>query len=175
MSVASVSKTITTTAGYLVSLIRKYTPLSAKSETLEDIYNYLPISDLVTTSGQPSEAQFALIKESGFEHVINLAPANAENSLKDEDGTLADLGLSYTHYPVNFVKPSERKFGLFVEKMQELDGQKVWVHCAANMRVSAFMYRYRTQVLKLDMVEARQDLEKIWEPLGVWKTFISRS
>ncbi|WP_231871650.1 hypothetical protein, partial [Oleiphilus sp. HI0079] len=57
--------TLKTTSGYLLSLIRKYSPLSAqaKSKSLEDIYNYLPISDRLSTSGQPSEAQFALIKE----------------------------------------------------------------------------------------------------------------
>ena len=173
MSTSSLMNTITTTVGYLAPLVRKYTPLAANSQKLDDIYNYLPITERISTSGQPSEAQFELIKQVGFTHVINLAPANAENSLKDEAKTLADLGLLYTHIPVNFVKPSERKFTLFVDTMAQTKGQKVWVHCAANMRVSAFMFRYRTQILGEPENVAREQLDQIWEPLGVWKRFIS--
>ncbi|KZZ44859.1 hypothetical protein A3758_02625 [Oleiphilus sp. HI0118] len=167
--------TLKTTSGYLLSLIRKYSPLAAqaKSKSLEDIYNYLPISDRLSTSGQPSEAQFALIKEAGFDSVINLAPHDAENSLADEANTLSELGLRYTHIPVNFVRPSERKFEAFVKCMSESEGEKVWLHCAANMRASAFLFRYRTQVLGEDLEGAGADLQKIWTPLGVWKTFIN--
>lgn len=165
--------TIKTTAGYLVSLARKYSPLTAQAEKLEDIYNFLPISDKLYTSGQPSEAQFALIKQAGFDHVINLAPHDAENSLVDEAETLRNLAIDYTHIPVNFVKPSQRKFEAFVQRMKDLDGERVWLHCAANMRASAFLFRYRTQVLGEDVASANLDLQKIWQPMGVWRNFIS--
>ena len=59
--------------------------------------------------------------------------------------------------------------------MAELGEQKVFVHCAANMRVSAFIYRYRTQVLGMDDETARVDLEKLWDPMGPWKDFIRRT
>ena len=49
---------------------------------------------------------------------------------------------------------------------------QLWVHCAANMRLSAFMYRYRVCVLGVDKRVARSDLNKIWEPFGVWKKFV---
>lgn len=167
--------TIKTTSGYLLSLLRKYSPLSANVGTLEDIYNYLPISKALSSSGQPSEEQFALIKRAGFDYVINLAPHDAENSLKDEAETLSKLCIDYTHIPVSFVRPSERKFDMFVNRMNELQGEKVWLHCAANMRASAFLYRYRTQVLGEDAKVANEDLQKIWQPLGVWREFISAS
>jgi protein tyrosine phosphatase (PTP) superfamily phosphohydrolase (DUF442 family) len=165
--------TLKTSRGYLVSLLRKYSPLSAQAETLEDIYNYLPLSETLSTSGQPSEEQFVLIKNAGFKHVINLAPHDAENSIRDEGATLSALGIDYTHIPVNFVKPSEKKFKAFVARMNELEGQKVWLHCAANMRASAFVFRYRTQVLGLNVEKANDDLQRIWQPVGVWRKFIS--
>lgn len=165
--------TIKTTTGYLLSLVRKYSPLSAQAATLEDIYNYLPISDKLSTSGQPSEEQFELIKQAGFDFVINLAPHDAENSLVNEAETLKKLGMEYTHFPVNFVRPSERKFEAFVARLKELEGEKVWLHCAANMRASAFLFRYRTQVLNEDFLTANEDLQKIWQPPGVWRKFIN--
>jgi len=53
--------------------------------------------------------------------------------------------------------------------------EKTWVHCAANMRVSAFMYKYRCEILNENAVKAKVDLEKIWEPFGAWKNFISKT
>jgi hypothetical protein len=51
----------------------------------------------------------------------------------------------------------------------------VHVHCIANYRVSAFIYRWRRDVLGMDKVKARAEMEAIWHPEGVWATFISRS
>jgi hypothetical protein len=51
----------------------------------------------------------------------------------------------------------------------------VHVHCIANYRVSAFIYRWRRDVLGMDKVKARAQMQAIWHPEGVWATFISRS
>ncbi len=170
--IAMNKNTVKTTIGYVATLVRKYTPFKTESNSLADIYNYLAIDEMLATSGQPTEKQLSLIKDAGYVRVINLAPASAENALGNEADLLESLGLDYVHIPVNFKKPSERKFKLFVDAMQQTNKEKTWVHCAANMRVSAFVYRYRKEVLLESTVGARKDLERIWEPFGVWKTFI---
>ncbi|WP_144416014.1 protein tyrosine phosphatase family protein [Calothrix sp. 336/3] len=136
--------TVKTTFGFLATLLRKVGILRWDSQFLEHIYNYVPISEMVSTSGQPSEADLRLIKNAGFRTIVNLAPHNAENSLPDEQQSVDNLGLGYIHIPVDFKNPTDADFEKFVEVMQGLDGSKVWVHCAANMRVSAFIYRYVT-------------------------------
>ena len=139
---------------------------------VEDVYNYLPLEGLFATSGQPSEPEFELIKNAGYEHVINLAPASVlENAVVDESSILRGLGIEYTHIPVDFKAPSERDFSRFVEVVEKTAVEKLWVHCAANMRVSAFAYRYRCECLDQDEQRARADLNKIWEPVGVWRSF----
>lgn len=165
--------TIKTTLGFLKTLIERYAPVEFGSASLDDIFNYLPINDRISTSGQPTEKQFELVKSHGFENVINLAPGGGENSLKDEAGTLSNLGINYVHIPVDFARPGDDDFEKFKNEMQRLSEEKVWVHCAANMRVSAFIYRYRCTVLEEQPDEAKKALSKIWEPLGVWKRFIS--
>ena len=47
--------------------------VNVMGEKLEDIFNYLQISDLIATSGQPTESQIAAIKEAGYQVLINLA------------------------------------------------------------------------------------------------------
>ena len=59
-----VLNTAKTMVGYFGSLVRKYSPLGKRFVQLEDIYNYLAISDKVSTSGQPTEDEFKLFIES---------------------------------------------------------------------------------------------------------------
>ena len=167
--------TLISIAGYLKTLVGKYTPINVGAPSIDGIYNYRRYSDELSTSGQPTEEQLQLIQDAGFKTVINLAPHNAENALKDEAGVLADLGLNYVHIPIAFNDPSEEKFQQFVVSLQLALEEKVWVHCAANMRVSAFLYRYRRDILKLPDAEARQIMDSIWQPFGVWKRFVEKN
>lgn len=164
--------TLKTTGGFLVSLLGKYTPLKFEKAQLEGIYNYVEISEKLHTSGQPTEKQYPLLKAAGFNTVINLAPHKAENALTDEASLAKELGIQYIHIPVDFKNPTDADFERFTAVMQKHDKEKLWVHCAANMRVSAFLFRYRCSVLGEDRDTARQDMDKIWEPFGVWKQFV---
>lgn len=165
--------TLRTTLGFLATLVTRYTPLDLSKASLEGIFNHLRISDALTTSGQPTEEQFRRVKDAGFHRVINLAPHGGENALPDEPGVLAALDIEYIHIPVDFRAPSEDDFDRFCEAMEAARGAPVWVHCAANMRVSAFVYRYRRDVLRENSEAAARDMEKIWEPFGVWKAFVA--
>jgi uncharacterized protein (TIGR01244 family) len=165
-------RTIKTAIGYLATLLRRMGVISFDSRSIEGIFNYVQISKDLSTSGQPSESDLHKIKDAGFRAIINLAPHNAENSLKDEAATVAALGLAYIHIPVDFRKPKAEDFVEFVTAMSAYHRQRVWVHCAANMRVSAFIYKYRREVLRENDDVALHDLHRIWEPNEKWKAFI---
>lgn len=160
--------TLKTCFGYLKTKLG----LSSKSHSIPAIYNYLPITETLATSGQPTAEQFSLIKEADYRVVINLAPSHADNAIENEAGVVDQLEMQYIHIPVDFKQPTEQDFEQFCKAMQQNSKQKVWVHCAANMRVSAFIYKYRRDVLDEDEMKARQDLHKIWQPYGVWKVFL---
>ncbi|MDH3632438.1 MAG: protein tyrosine phosphatase family protein [Gammaproteobacteria bacterium] len=167
--------TIKTGLGYLVTLLRKIGVIELGSQSVERIFNYVPISDEVSTSGQPSEAELKLIRDAGYSTIVNLAPHNTENSLDDEYGYVTNLGVNYIHIPVDFKNPTNDDFVRFAQTMDDLKGTKVWVHCAANMRVSAFIYKYRRDILGEQKKVAIKDLKKIWEPYGVWRSFLRKS
>lgn len=154
--------TLKTILGFITSVLEKHTSLKFSGNRIEDTYNYLKINDQLATSGQPTEAQFRLIHAAGYKTVINLAPESVlENSLIAEAALLEELSIRYIHIPVDFSKPTEQDFIDFVSSMQATSAQKVWVHCAANMRVSAFVYRYRRDVMGEDETSAKQALQKI--------------
>lgn len=137
-----------------------------------DIANWQRIDARVTTSGQPSEAQLARISGLGVTHVINLALHSHPKALPDEAASVTRLGMAYIHIPVDFDRPTEADFDRFCAAMAALGDAPVHVHCIVNARVSAFLYRYRRDVLGVDEAEARAAMESIWRPGGVWAAFI---
>jgi protein tyrosine phosphatase (PTP) superfamily phosphohydrolase (DUF442 family) len=152
------------------------------SERIEDIYNFLQITDSseptlrerIATAGQPTVSQYPAIATAGYQTVINLALAESTNALPDEGEIAAKLGLEYIHIPVAWEAPTLEDFQEFANVMQANLSRKVFVHCAANMRVSAFMYLYRQIYDRVDPETARLDLEKIWVPNRIWQTLIDR-
>jgi hypothetical protein len=56
--------------------------------------------------------------------------------------------------------------------MDASQDKNVFVHRAANMRVSVFAYLYRTLHQKVSHEEAERDLHQIWVPNERWNSFI---
>ena len=121
---------------------------------LSGIYNYRAVDESLCTSGQPTAAQVATIAAAGFATIINLAlHDDPRYSLPDEPGVVKSLGLAYVHIPVQFAAPTEADLLAFFAAMDAQSGERLWVHCAANMRVSAFPGLYR--VIKLGRLSLR--------------------
>jgi hypothetical protein len=57
--------------------------------------------------------------------------------------------------------------------MEQRAGQRIWVHCAANMRVSAFLGLYRVLRQDLPVAQAFALMHEIWQPDPVWSKFIA--
>ena len=134
--------------------------------------NWRRIDARVTTSGQPSEAELATLADLGVAHVVNLGLHSHERALPDEAATVASLGMTYTHIPVDFAAPTDADVARFCAALAVTEGANVRVHCIVNARVSAFFYRYRRDVLGVDEAEARAAMETIWNPGGVWAAFL---
>jgi uncharacterized protein (TIGR01244 family) len=140
----------------------------------KSIYNWRRLDDRITTSGQPTEMQLADVCALGIRHVINLGLHTHEKALPDEAASVRRLGMTYIHIPVDFKNPTEEDFAKFCTVMERLAGEPVHVHCIANYRVSAFLYRYRTEVLGMNRDAARDDMESVWKPDSVWAVFVDR-
>lgn len=134
-----------------------------------DLYNWRRLDNRVTTSGQPTEEQLAELSQLGIRHVINLGLHTHEKALADEAASLARLGF---HIPVDYDRPTEEDFTKFCDAMAKLSAKLVHVHCIANLRVTAFLYRWQREVLGHDDMQARALMDTVWQPGGVWASFI---
>ncbi|MGB3692580.1 MAG: protein tyrosine phosphatase family protein [Spirulinaceae cyanobacterium] len=146
----------------------------AKQE-ISNIDNFLQISDSVATSGQPTPEQIQAIGEAKYQVVVNLALATSTNALTNEQEIVEAMGMEYGHIPVIWENPTLEDLRRFFEIMSSRSHENVLVHCAANMRVSAFMYLYRLIEQDINEVDAKKDLDKIWQPNRVWQDFIEEA
>ena len=143
------------------------------SNDIKDVYNYYNIDNTWDTSGQLTEDELVLLSKKKYSTVINLAPVSSiEKKIINEEKILKSLNINYLHIPVDFKNPTESDFKKFVKHIKLNHKQKIWIHCAANMRVSAFMYKYRKEVLKMDHDKIIKDLHVFWRPNKTWKTFL---
>ena len=137
-----------------------------------DIFMWRRLDDRTTTSGQPSEQQLAALAALGVTHVVNLGLHSHEKALPDEAASVVALGMTYVHLPVAFDDPTSDDFDRFTATMQELEGRTIHVHCIANLRVSAFLYRHARNVAGQSEADARATMESVWRPGGVWAAFV---
>ncbi|GAB6145215.1 protein tyrosine phosphatase family protein [Desulfocicer niacini] len=143
-------------------------------DKIKDIFNFLSIDSSLSTSGQPTESQISALANQGYDTIINLALHNdARYSLPDETGLVASLGMTYIHIPVQFDDPTENDLESFFKAMESNKNKKVHAHCAANMRVTAFLGLYYLIKQKKSKEKAFEAMNSVWEPDEVWSSFIS--
>ena len=145
---------------------------AAVQDALQQIYNYRKLSDRLATAGQPGEAQFGSIARAGFDVVINLGLLDTEYALPDEAALVNALGLVYEHVQVSWECPQSADLERFFGLMARYAGKKVFVHCAANMRVSVFVALHRILEQGWRRQQAMSDVLAIWEPDHTWQAFI---
>ena len=136
---------------------------------MNKILNYVKINELISTSGQPKIEELELIANEGFEVVINLAMPTTSNALENEDKIVSSLNMSYIYIPVDFENPKISDLKLFLNVLQALGANKVWIHCAKNYRVSAFMYVYHKYILHTPFEQIDLSIFDMWQPSLVWQ------
>jgi protein tyrosine phosphatase (PTP) superfamily phosphohydrolase (DUF442 family) len=149
--------------------------MEVPSMAIEAIRNYVTLSGELATGGQPSEAQLRELAQAGVACIINLGLLDPRYCLPDEAGLVRSLGVEYYHIPVDFQAPTLEDLTAFLTVMRAVAGQRVFVHCAANYRVSSFVSLYGQARLGWSQEQAEAHIRRLWEPNAVWTAFIERA
>ena len=144
---------------------------------LEDIPNFLALSENVLTGGMPNNEQLADAAQRGVDLVINLAPHEVLNALPNETDLVTSLGMKYINIPVIWTTPTKAGLDRFMDIMDENKDKKILVHCQANFRATAFMALYRILRQGWNADEAMEGMQQIWdtEDYPIWKMFIEEN
>ena len=141
-------------------------PASFAGVPIDSIQNYFALPLSMGTSGQPTTQQFKDIQAAGFDVVVNLAMPNSDNALPNEGALVSENGMTYVHDPVPWDAPNANHLAQFFGVMDAMLAQnkKIWVHCAANYRASAFSYKYLNMNQGLSEPESTTPLLTKWLP-----------
>lgn len=143
---------------------------------LEEIVNCRPINESLLTGGQPTDEQLRGLCKLGFELVINVAPYDSRYSINDEPGLVASLGMGYLHHPIAFDAPEINDYFHVEALLDRSMGKRIFIHCAANYRVSVLAGTYAVKRLGWT-VQQRDDLIRgIWniDEYPVWSELIKK-
>lgn len=140
--------------------------------SLHDIYKYRRAEEHIATGGQPTVEQLATVAAAGCSTVINLGLHEADYALSDERSTVESLGMQYVHIPVVWKHPTPEDLTRFSQTLSAFEGQDLFVHCAANVRVTVFIALDRVvrQGWAAERAMATVDLATLPPP---WQQFIS--
>ena len=139
------------------------------------ITHYRKVNDLVSLSGQPTEEQFKFIAREGFKIIINLATNNPRHSLPDERGVVRSFGMIYYHVPVEWGDPTEYDFESFENVVRQFSKEKMLIHCASNLRATAFYTLYGLKHLGWSDAQADEFMAPVWQGshYPVWEKFMN--
>jgi protein tyrosine phosphatase (PTP) superfamily phosphohydrolase (DUF442 family) len=141
---------------------------------LKDIYNFLPLTETLLSSGMPTADQMTDVSRSGVQVVINLAMPDSERALPDEGQLVNSLGMKYIAIPVVWDKPTRENLDDFMNAMDANKANKLLVHCQANYRATGFITLYRVLRLGWEKDKAFLDLRRVWDPeeYPIWQKFL---
>jgi protein tyrosine phosphatase (PTP) superfamily phosphohydrolase (DUF442 family) len=142
---------------------------------LDTIQNFIALDATYGTAGQPSEEQLQAVAQHGYRVVVNLGLLDPRYCLPDEAGSVARLGLSYHHIPVDFQQPRLEDYRAFESTLLSARPHKVFVHCAANYRVSCFMSLFGARHLGWSAEQAEAHFKRLWQPNEVWTRFFAEA
>jgi len=143
--------------------------------TIESSYNFVRVSDRLTTSGFVSPDALKILGAQGYEVVVNLLPDEHQYAVPGERGILESQGIEYVYIPVDFAEPTRADFERFSETLDGVREKKVHVHCAANWRVTAFYSLYEVCRGRWTSEQATEFMHRVWSPAehAGWPEFIA--
>jgi uncharacterized protein (TIGR01244 family) len=110
------------------------------------------------TAGQPTEAGWKIISDTGIKTVINVLPE--QECLKNEKGAVLANGMSYHHFPFDPNEFSRETFVTFGKLMQRVE-TPVLVHCSTGNHVGGLWFGYRVLVEKASLASALREARMI--------------
>ena len=142
--------------------------------SLEEIYHFTAHNARLASAGLPQPEEIAFVKSAGYETIINLLPGYYEG-VSEEETRIRALEIDYVHIPVEWNAPQLSDLERFFAAMQEREDKRIFVHCAANMRATAFLFLYRTLIAGEDAKAPAATMARIWEPNPTWQDFIAEA
>lgn len=144
--------------------------------SIDQAYNFVKISDSISTAGLLNEEQLVLLKQENYQLLINLLPNELEYAIRNEQSLVEAQGLTYHYIPVDFAEPKLADFEQFEQIMLANQDKQLMLHCAANFRATAFFAIYAHRHLGWPTEKCYALIDSIWqmEEHPQWQSFVAQ-
>jgi len=115
---------------------------------------------LLATAAQPKAEHFDWLRAQGYEAIVNISTPTARNFVADEPRLVMEKGMTYVHVPVDCSALAEDHYRLVSGVLKSVEGKKVLLHCAGNVKASAFAHLFRVKELGQDAGTLRSELRQ---------------
>ena len=134
---------------------------SFQSETgPEGVRNYTRVDATVACAGATPPEAMAVLRERGFNAVINFRTAGENGATIDAGRAAAEAaGLNYVHIP--FRQPTAEVVEAFLAAVAEPANQPVYIHCGSANRVGAMWLIKRVEQDGYSLEDATAEAEAI--------------
>lgn len=134
---------------------------SFQSETgPEGVRNYTRVDATVACAGATPPEAMAVLRERGFNAVINFRTAGENGATTDAGRAAAEAaGLNYVHIP--FRQPNAEVVESFLAAVAEPANQPVYIHCGSANRVGAMWLIKRVEQDGYSIEDATAEAEAI--------------
>jgi uncharacterized protein (TIGR01244 family) len=122
--------------------------------------NYVELSSLIGTGGQPDQTGMKQLAEKGYKTIINVRTSSEEFDLAGEEKQALQLGLRYYMVPFSGQELQEEQALAFNTLLSALKGEKVFIHCGSGNRVGSLMMIYFALEEGMPMDKAEQEAKK---------------
>jgi protein tyrosine phosphatase (PTP) superfamily phosphohydrolase (DUF442 family) len=117
-------------------------------------------TDELYTADQPAADDFETLRAEGFEVVVNISTPTARNFVHDESARVLAAGMTYVHAPVDCARLTPDHYAMVSGVLRSFRGKKVLLHCAGNVKASAFAHLFRVKDLGEPIAELRAELRE---------------
>ena len=126
----------------------------------EGVRNYTRVDATVACAGATPPEAMAVLRERGFNAVINFRTAGENGATVDAGQAAAEAaGLTYVHIP--FRQPSPEIVETFLAAVADPANQPVYIHCGSANRVGAMWLIKRVQQDGYSVEDALAEAEAI--------------
>jgi len=130
---------------------------------MQPILNYVDVSPLLGTGGQPDQSGIKQLADKGYEAIINTRTTGEDFDQAGEERQALELGLRYYAVPVGPQQLQDGQALAFNTLLSSLKGQKVFVHCRTGSRVVGLMMIYYALQEGMPIDQAEQEARKTGE------------
>lgn len=145
-------------------------PAFQAEEGPEGVRNYTRVDATVACAGATPVEALAVLRERGFNAVVNFRTAGEQGADVDASRAAAEAaGLNYVHLP--FRTPTAEIVESFLDAVAEPSNQPVYIHCGSANRVGAMWLIKRVKQDGYSVEDAVAEAEAIGLRSAPLKTF----